>query len=103
MAKTKQIITTNDVQHVAQLANLPLDPAKISLYQKQLEDSLEYVRIVQTLDLDNVEETVQISGLTNVWREDVVDPSRTFTQEQALANAPSSLNGFFMVNGIMKE
>lgn len=102
--KTQKIgITDDDVMHVAALAHLPIDPSRLSIIKKQLIDSLEYVRTVQTLELDEVPETVQVSGLTNVLREDEVDESRMLTQEQALSNAPRSHKGFFVVKAIMEE
>lgn len=96
-------ITDEDVAHVASLARLPIDPTRLPVIKKQLIDSLEYVRTVQTLDLDGVPETAQVSGLTNILREDEVDENRMLTQEQALSNAPRSHKGFFVVTAIMEE
>ena len=98
---TKALITTDEDSHVAKLANLQLAPSKISKLQTELESILEYVQAVQKAPTDKVPETSQVTGLTNVWREDVVDDSRTFTQEQALSNAKSTHNGYFMVKAIL--
>ena len=51
-------------------------------------------------ELDGVEPTFHpIGGLVNVMREDVAEES--FTQEQALANAPVQQDGSFVVPAIL--
>ena len=98
-----QVITQDDVKHVAKLANLPVSDNSIPTFQKQLESILEFVRTVQTADTEGVEETTQVTGLENILREDKIDDSRTFTNEQALSNAKNKHNGFFMVKAILAE
>lgn len=97
------IITLDDVTHVAQLANLPVTPAKLTLFQQQLSSILEYVRLVQQADTASVTETAQTTGLTNVFREDVVDSSRTFTQVQALANAKQTHDGYIVAPTVFED
>lgn len=100
--KDQSPITGSDVSHVVALAHLVIDPAKLPIVQKELQDSLAYVRQVQQLDLSAVPETVQISGLENITREDRVDTARMLSQPEALANAPRQHQGFFMVPAIME-
>ncbi len=102
MAKTQKanLITEDIVKHVAKLANLPIPEKKLPLFQKQLESILEYVQLVQSTDTQGVPETTQTTGLTNVWRDDIVDDSRTLTQEQALKNAKKSYKGYFVVPSV---
>ena len=103
MAQAQHLITVDDVKHVAKLANLPISDELFPKYQKDLESILEFVKTVQTVNTEGVKETTQVTGLENVWREDVVEGSRTFTQQQALANAPNQHNGFFMVKAILAK
>jgi len=98
-----QIITQDDVSHVAKLANLKLSPQQLQKFHPQLESILEYVKLVQAAPTQQVEETSQTTGLTNVWREDIVDSTRTFTQDQALSNAHAQHNGYFVVPAIFEE
>ncbi|MEK7458368.1 MAG: Asp-tRNA(Asn)/Glu-tRNA(Gln) amidotransferase subunit GatC, partial [Patescibacteria group bacterium] len=58
---------------------------------------------LKKVNTTNVEPTHQVSGLINVFRKDVVDMDRMFTQEQALANASQSHNGFFVVEQILDQ
>lgn len=91
-----------DVKHLAKLANLSPDPSLIPALQSGVETTLEYAKILSQVDVSHVGVTSEITGLTNILRDDVVDESRTFTQSQALANAPAQHNGFFMVDAILE-
>jgi aspartyl/glutamyl-tRNA(Asn/Gln) amidotransferase C subunit len=91
-----------DVKHLAKLANLTPSSTLIPSLEAGVDTTLEYAKILGQVDVSHVAVTNEITGLTNVLREDVVDESRTFTQDQSLANAPQSHNGFFMVNAILE-
>lgn len=89
-----------DVNHVAQLANLKLTPAQSQKLQTQLPAILQYVNRIQQLKTDSVATTSQVTRLTNIVREDKVDSSRMFNQEESLSNARASHNGYFVVKSI---
>lgn len=71
------------------------------MLEKQLETTVEHVERLNELDTSTVDETSDITGLRNIMREDVVEPS--LTQEEALANAKKTHNGFFVVPVIIEE
>ncbi len=89
-----------DVKHIAKLANLVLKPGEEEKLASQFADTLKTVDLINSLDTTGVEPTSQVTGLTNVLREDVVDTSRVLTQKQALSNSPSAKNGYFVVPAI---
>ena len=91
-------LTTQDVERIAELANLTLSADLLSTIPAQLSAIIDLVNKLQEVDTTNVEPTSQVTGMTNVFREDAVEPS--FTQEEALSNAPRSDNGYFVVNAI---
>jgi aspartyl-tRNA(Asn)/glutamyl-tRNA(Gln) amidotransferase subunit C len=99
----KNKLTFEEVKKVAKLANLPLAPDQVIELAKQMETTLSYVSELQKVNTDTVIETSQVTGLENVFREDVIDSSRMFTQSQALANATRTYNGYFVVNAIFEE
>lgn len=86
-----------DVTRVAGLAKLTVKEPLLSKLHKQLEEILEFVSKLQKIDTKNVKPTSQVTGLTNVMREDEIETTRMFTQEQALSNAPDTYNGFIKV------
>lgn len=94
-------MTTIDMKRIAKLACLPIAEEKLQMLEKQLETTVEHVERLNELDTSTVDETSDITGLRNIMREDVVEPS--LTQEEALANAKKTHNGFFVVPVIIEE
>jgi aspartyl-tRNA(Asn)/glutamyl-tRNA(Gln) amidotransferase subunit C len=92
---------TIDVTHLAKLANLPITEKQTLALQTSLSKTLDYVDVIKSLDTNNVSETNQVTNLSNVYREDIIDMTRVFSQEQSLSNATKSHNGFFVVNSVM--
>lgn len=90
-----------DIKRVAKLANLPLSSDEEKLYQKQLEETLEYVYKLEGVDTKGVDSTSQVTGLENVLRKDEAKPS--LSQKDVLKNTKSSYNGFFKVKAILEN
>lgn len=91
------MLTTEEIKHVAKLANLPLNPDQETVLAKQFAETVEFVDQLQKVDVKDVEPTSQVTGVANVWREDEIDSSRRLSQEEALRNAPRSHRGYFVV------
>jgi aspartyl-tRNA(Asn)/glutamyl-tRNA(Gln) amidotransferase subunit C len=66
-------ISDEEVLSLAKLSGLELSQQEIVEYREYLETVLEYVDKLQALDLSDYEPTYQVTGLTNVFREDVVE------------------------------
>lgn len=90
-----------DVTHVAKLANLPLTDEEKKKFEKQLEETLDYVKQLEEIGTKGVEPTSQVTGLENVVREDETRPS--LPQEEVLKNSKSTHNGFFKVPAILEN
>jgi aspartyl-tRNA(Asn)/glutamyl-tRNA(Gln) amidotransferase subunit C len=65
-------ISRDDVQRLAQLSSLQLSNDETDALAQDLEHILDYVEQLSELNTDGVEPTYQVTGLSNVWREDVV-------------------------------
>ena len=61
------------------------------------ETTLAVIEQLQTVNVEGVTPTFQVTGLENVMRDDVVDENRMFSQDQALANAKATHDGYFVV------
>lgn len=96
-------LTSALVAHVARLANLPTTPAEINAYTGDLASVLEYISLINQLDTADVVETNQVTGLTNVFREDEIDTGRMLTQEQALSQAARTHNNYFVVAAVIDQ
>jgi len=82
-------ISTNDVQHLAQLSSLQLDEAEAESLRTDLENIVGYIEQLSELDTTGVEPTYQVTDLENVWREDAVD-NYGVSKETLLALAPAA-------------
>ena len=92
-------ISIDDVHHVAKLARLALDEARLRKFAGQLEHILDYVDKISQLDTTGIEPMAHALPLQNVLREDVVEPSLSI--EQVLRNAPETDGPFFKVPKII--
>ena len=96
----KKQMPTIDVDRVAKLARLPLTDDEKKLFASQLSSVLSYVAKLNEVDTNNVEPTAQVTGLTNVFREDAVDETRILPQSEVVKNATGSYNGYIKVKVI---
>src|SRR2546421_12930188 len=90
-----------EVRHVAMLARLALEPGDEEFYAEQLSGILAHIDRLQQLDTKSIPPTAQVVEVANTMREDV--PRPCLTQEEALANAPAAVDGFFRVPAIQEE
>jgi aspartyl-tRNA(Asn)/glutamyl-tRNA(Gln) amidotransferase subunit C len=89
-----------DISRVAELANLPITDHEKEKLGKELTETLDYIATLNSIDTQNVEPTSQVTGLTNVLREDTTLPS--LSQQDALKNTKHTHNGFFKVKAILE-
>ncbi len=82
-------ITTDDVRHLAQLSNLQLSDDEVTNLQTDLGNILNYIDQLGVLDTSGIEPTYQVTGLENVWRDDVVQQTDV-TREKLLGLAPDA-------------
>ncbi len=92
-------LTLEEVDHVANLARLTFSEAEKEKLAEQLAKILGYIEQLNELDTENVEPTSHAIPVKNVVRPDTVKPS--LTQDEALANAPSNVDGLFEVPKIV--
>ena len=92
-------ITLNDVEKVAKLARLDLSKDQIKVYASQLEKILSYIEQLEKVDTNDVPETTRAVEVTNVVREDVVEP--TDVRDELLDLAPYREGEFFRVPRIL--
>ena len=89
-----------DVAYVARLARINLTESEAKVFQKQLDDVLNYVEKLRQADVSHVEAGAHTLPIFNVFREDA--PGDCFTAEQALSNAPRQANGLFVVPKVVE-
>ena len=93
-------ISLADVQHLAQLSSLQLEPEEAESLRVDLERILSYIEELSELDTDGVEPTYQVTDLQNVWRNDTVD-TYGVSREQLLALAPEQASSHIKVPKVL--
>ncbi len=94
-------ISKGDVEHVAKLSRLSLSDAELEKYTAEFSEILGYVDKLNASDTSNVSAIGQISGLSNIVRDDSIEPS--LSTEDVLSNAPEKQDGFFKVKKIIER
>jgi len=92
-------LSRQEVEHVAELARLRLEPEQVDRLTGQLNQILGYMDKLNQLDTGEVPSTNHALELTGAWREDEVRPS--LDREKGLANAPESDGQSFVVPRII--
>jgi len=92
-------ITREDVLRCAKLAALSLRPEEVEPLRLDMERMLSHAQSLDALDLEGVEPTTHGLDLPLVRRADA--PREGFTQAEALANAPETDRGYFVVPRVL--
>ena len=79
-------LTVEEVKKIASLARLKLSPEEEKRYAETISAVLDYMNILNEVDTTGVEPTSQVTGLEDVYREDV--PSDSGRQKKILAQMP---------------
>ncbi|WP_395319205.1 Asp-tRNA(Asn)/Glu-tRNA(Gln) amidotransferase subunit GatC [Fructilactobacillus frigidiflavus] len=88
-------------QHIAGLAKLKLTEEQLPKFTEQLNDMLNMLDELGTVDTEGIEPTYSVTDRINVLREDVAD---NWGQRDALlANAPETADGLIRVPTIIDE
>ena len=89
------MVTEKEVQHIAGLADIGIDTGELGTFTSRFNEILDYFDV-----LDRVQgEGPASCDLSNVMREDVVEPS--LPQEEVLKNAAAQEDGFIKAPRVM--
>ena len=79
-------ISPKDVEALSRLARIQLTDEELACFAGQMEEILSHVEKLKAAKTDGVPPTSHVLPLSNVFREDTLQPS--LPVDQALANAP---------------
>lgn len=97
------IISKDDVTHIAKLAHIHLAPKEIAKFTGELSHILEYVQQLQNVDTRGVHPTAHASGSTNAVREDVMHAQTLETKQALLAGVPEKEGEFVKVKSVFGQ
>lgn len=93
-------LTRDDVLKLARLAKLELTDDEVTKFTEELGAILGYVEQLESVDVEGLEPTYQVSGLKNVMRTDEV-VNYGVSQAELLKNLPEQENGQIKVKRVL--
>jgi len=95
------MISPEEVLELAKLAHLKLDDSEIAIYQNDLQEILDYVNLLDEVDISSLETKSEINKSSTPLREDIIQSS--LSVEEALKNAPAREGNYFKVPRVVKR
>lgn len=89
-----------DVEKVARLARLAITDDEAEKYGEQLSNIINFVEQLKEVDTENVEPLASVVDIQLRLREDEITDGGI--RDDILANAPESLEGFFVVPKVVE-
>ncbi len=90
-----------EVRRVASLSRLHLSEVELTVIGRQLSAILDYVTLLDEVEIEGVEPMSHAIDLQNVFRDDCHAPSLPVSV--ALSNAPKTDGGYFLVPEILEH
>lgn len=88
-------ISKEEVIHIAKLASLNLSEIELENYANDMTEILEFANMINSVNTDNVNETIAANENYNVFRKDEIN--QKVDRENLLQNAPSKDEGMFRI------
>lgn len=88
-------VTKDDVCKVARLSRIAVPEDRLEPLANELSAIMGWIEQLNEVDVDGIEPMTSVVETTLPMREDVVSDGNI--QDQVLANAPKSEDGFFVV------
>lgn len=93
-------IDKKEIEYIANLSRIELTEPEKEVFLHQLSGILSYIEKLNKLDTKEVKPMAYTMNVSNVFREDKLEPS--ISREDALSNAPSKSDAFFKVPKIIE-
>ena len=90
-----------DIERIAHLARLQLNPEEKQQFESQIDQILSYVEKLNEIDVDDIEPMAHANPVFDVLRPDDAEP-RSLSQEAALSNAPQKIQDQFRVPKVVE-
>ena len=89
------MVTEKEVEHIAELADIGINTVELGTFTHQFNAILDYFDVLDQVKGD----TTVTCDLTNIMREDIVEPS--LPRDEVLKNAPAQEDGFIKAPRVM--
>ena len=93
-------VSKEELLHIAKLADLKIDEKEIDKYIKNLDDILDYVKILEKAPIGDFNETIGANDNFNVFRKDEV--KKFDNREGLLENAPDIERDMYKIPKVLQ-
>ncbi|MSR68601.1 Asp-tRNA(Asn)/Glu-tRNA(Gln) amidotransferase subunit GatC [Candidatus Saccharibacteria bacterium] len=93
-------LTVDEIQAVAKLARIQLQDNELASVSEEVSSILDFVMAINEVDTARVVPTSQVTGITNVWREDEVHKCK-IAPKDLLSEAPDFQDGCIKVKKVL--
>jgi aspartyl-tRNA(Asn)/glutamyl-tRNA(Gln) amidotransferase subunit C len=87
-------ITREQVKKISELAHLSLTDAEIDKLKEDMEKMLDYFKMIDSVDLSEIEETIYVQDLKNILRKDEV---KEFSEQKMIVDNFPEEDGNFLI------
>lgn len=94
-------ISIEEVKKIAKLARLNLTSEEEKRHAETISAVLDYMKILNEVDTEGVEQTSQVTGLENVVREDIIRDSEI--KKELIAQMPEVRGGELVVPAVFND
>lgn len=96
-------LSSEEIESIARLARLDLSEQEKNMYADQLSAVLDYVEMLNEVDTSDVEETCQVTGLVDVFREDEVVDTEPDVKKGLLEAFPANTGSLLKVQAVFSD
>lgn len=96
-------VSIEQLEQIATLARLSLTEEEKVRYAGQLSQVLDYFDMLNEVDTSMVEETCQVTGLSDIVRHDEVVSSSEEKRKELIAQFPDKLGDLLRVKAVFTE
>ncbi len=92
-------VSREEIEHIANLAELNLEESEIDTYILHLQDILNFANIVNSAPVEDLDVTIATRDSKNIFRKDEV---RVFKDNESLfVNAPAQVEHMFKIPKVL--
>jgi len=89
-------LSSDQILNLARLAKLRISEDEIEQYKNELSAILEYIEILDSVSVESLKPTSQVTGLVNVMRIDTVSEQKA-SPDELLSVVPDVANRYIKV------
>ena len=92
-------VSKEELLHIANLADIKIKDEEIDKYLNNLQDILNYTELLNSMNLDELDETIGANDSSNVFRKDEI--AQFDNKEGIMENAPEKERNMFKIPKVL--